>query len=73
MSSHHSHLLRLGSVSHQFQRGRRTVDAARDVSLNVDRGDFVVIRGPSGSGKSTLLLIAGGMMRPSSVTSMLYF
>ena len=36
----------------------------RDVSLEIDTGDFVSIRGESGSGKSTLMLLASGLLRP---------
>ncbi|HAV63865.1 MAG TPA: hypothetical protein DCY13_16060 [Verrucomicrobiales bacterium] len=42
------------------------VTALSDVTLTVDRGEFVVVKGPSGCGKSTLLLAMGGMQRPSA-------
>jgi putative ABC transport system ATP-binding protein len=41
-------------------------DVLRDVSLDVDRGEFVALMGPSGCGKSTLLHILGGLEPPDS-------
>jgi len=38
------------------------------VTLDVARGEWLVLRGPSGSGKTTLLLTLGGMLRPDSGT-----
>ncbi|MFN2289641.1 MAG: ABC transporter ATP-binding protein [Anaerolineae bacterium] len=42
------------------------VPAVRDVSLHVQRGEFVVITGRSGSGKTTLLNLVAGLTRPTS-------
>jgi putative ABC transport system ATP-binding protein len=46
--------------------GEVDIDALSDISLEIDRGRFVVIAGPSGAGKTTLLNILGGMDSPDS-------
>src|SRR5579862_1845026 len=45
-----------------------SIEALRDVSLDVERGQFVSLIGVSGCGKSTLLRIIGGLVEPSSGT-----
>ncbi len=52
------------NVSKLYTARGKTIAALDDLSLHVDRGEFVVVRGPSGSGKTTLLLTVGGMLRP---------
>ncbi len=42
------------------------VKALDHVSLHIENGEFIVIRGASGSGKTTLLLMIGAMLKPSS-------
>ncbi|NLG86672.1 MAG: ABC transporter ATP-binding protein [Firmicutes bacterium] len=45
--------------------GEVKVEALRETSLDIYKGELIVILGPSGSGKSTLLNIVGGMDRPT--------
>ncbi len=48
-----------------FQQEAEEVQAVRDVSLTIERGEFTVLAGPSGSGKTTLLNVIGGLTRPT--------
>ena len=49
-----------------YGSGDTAVHALRGLSLRVERGQFVVVRGRSGSGKTTLLHVAAGLRRPTA-------
>src|SRR3954469_4341610 len=52
-------LIRLQNISRRYQMGTETIHALREVSLEIQRGEYVAIMGPSGSGKSTLMNLIG--------------
>jgi putative ABC transport system ATP-binding protein len=59
-------VLKLEDVSRSYQMGQVEVRALTGVSLDITRGEFIVILGPSGSGKTTLLNLVGGIDSPTS-------
>jgi putative ABC transport system ATP-binding protein len=60
-----SPLIRLEGVTKTYANAGGAFTALEDVSLSIERGEFVVIVGQSGSGKSTLLNLIAGIDRPS--------
>jgi ABC-type lipoprotein export system ATPase subunit len=60
-------MISLSQVSKIYHpRGNAALAAVKDVNLEVESGEFVVITGRSGSGKTTLLNLVAGLAQPSS-------
>lgn len=58
-------ILKVEQLSKKYGKGDTEVEALKDISFTVEKGEFVAIVGPSGSGKSTLLHILGGVDKPT--------
>lgn len=59
-------ILRFEDVSLTYQSLDAETHAIESLSLDVGRGEFVVLLGPSGCGKSSVLSLAAGLLRPSA-------
>jgi putative ABC transport system ATP-binding protein len=58
-------LIELEAIGKRYRSGPIEVQALRDVTLTIERGELAAIIGPSGSGKTTLLDILGCLSRPT--------
>lgn len=59
-------ILSVRKLNKQYKHQDGLIDALKDISFEIKKGDFVTITGPSGSGKTTLLLSLAGLINISS-------
>lgn len=64
-------LLEMKDICKDYMQGKEPVRVLKDVSLQVEEGDYLAIMGPSGSGKTTLMNLIGCLDVPTSGTYLL--
>lgn len=58
----------LGTIAHFFRRDERVIDAVKDVSFAIAKGEIVGFLGPNGAGKTTTLKMLSGLIHPTHGT-----
>lgn len=59
-------LIHISNMNHYYEFGGETLHVLNNVSITINKGDFVAIVGPSGSGKSTFMNMIGCLDQPNT-------
>lgn len=59
-------MIQINNITKSFNKKIDSFHALKNISLTIDKGELLVLKGISGSGKSTLLSILAGIMKPTS-------
>jgi len=61
-------MIELTKIAKVYRKGTEEFQALQDLSIKIEKGDFVAVTGASGAGKSTMLNVIGGLIKPDSGT-----
>ncbi|MFN5072477.1 MAG: ABC transporter ATP-binding protein [Cyclobacteriaceae bacterium] len=61
-----ANIIKTTHISRMYKMGDNIVNALQDISISIERGEYVAFMGPSGSGKSTLMNIVGCLDTPTA-------
>lgn len=61
-----ANIIQTSHIAKEYRMGTNIVRALQDISISINKGEYVAFMGPSGSGKSTLMNIVGCLDTPSS-------
>lgn len=56
------------SLNKEYKGKKQTINAVTNINLQIEQGEFILLKGRSGAGKSTLLNLIGGLISPTSGT-----
>jgi putative ABC transport system ATP-binding protein len=59
-------IIELKEIRKVYVMGEETIEAVKNISLNIEKNEYIALMGPSGSGKSTLMNLIGCLDTPSS-------
>ncbi len=59
-------IVEISNLNKSYRRGIQILSVLRDITFDIEEGEFLALMGPSGSGKTTLLNLIAGIDRPDS-------
>jgi ABC-type lipoprotein export system ATPase subunit len=59
-------MIKLKNVTKEFNLDEQVITPVRDVTLDINKGEFIMILGRSGTGKSTMLNLVAGLIKPTN-------
>ena len=65
-NGHNGSIIQMEAIRKVYDTGKVKVEALKEITLNVRKGEFLAVVGPSGSGKSTLMNLIGCLDTPTS-------